>query len=330
MSDQATFSTDINAAFEDDWTRAQDLYRSALDSGYDPSDADRLYLSPIRDKWKIAAAKVPDDKKTFDRFQAESKQAFDRSIADYKAGYSVQDAQARELSPFQSKWIAAAALPEPEKVKPPTEMQQRDAMTKRAAEDFGNAGHTDVEMGTAFPDYFKKGMGGPLSVEAYQASMARQDAADAAAKALTGQQTERRQLSARFEQINRVLKADAEAMGDEVKLAPEAKQKLIDEAAFLNSKISAGTKPIAPTTPFAPAMPQAPAAPAALPDTGAMPSPFAPSPFTAPATATGTQGTENPIPDAPADPKQRKMGQKYVGKGGKIAIWTGTGWQLVK
>lgn len=141
MTADSPLTKDINAAFQSDWERAQDLYQQGLKAGYETADADALYLDPIRKKWAIADKTILNDrvasvadgkfdnestKTNFDKFQQESTQAFDRFHADVKAGYQIPEAEARQLSPFQQKWIASAALPEQPKQKPMTAAQTEE------------------------------------------------------------------------------------------------------------------------------------------------------------------------------------------------------------
>jgi hypothetical protein len=117
---QRELRSDMATAFNADWTRAQDLYQQALNSQYTPEQADEVYLAPVREKWKIAAKAVPQDKPTFDKFQQESNQAIDRFHAGINANYTPEQARQQYLSPFQQKWAASEALPEPPKHRRPT------------------------------------------------------------------------------------------------------------------------------------------------------------------------------------------------------------------
>ena len=279
----------------------------------------------------LALAKLAQEADQFDRTlglkQTEQSHQFGLDQGKDEA----QKAMAAHLSPQDAiTYMATGKLP--------TAAAQAAAKEKTMAEELLKT-HTPAEVAQVFPNYFKKQMGEPGTEQSWAESTMQQ-------KGLDSRRRDLAHYKSVVEKNGALLKNDETSL---TKMPPEAKQRLQDELAAAYQKIAAsggahtpigGSVSIAgvPVTPPGTMTPSAAGTPFTPTTTMEAPtettSPFDPrntSPFSAPTTDTGASGAgmPNAIPDAPADPSQRKIGQQYVGQGGKIATWTGQGWQLV-
>lgn len=100
---------DQSQQFNSEWDQAQARYRAGVNAGYDPADADQMYLAPVRDKWDI----LKDVPATM-RPQA-SKELDDAHLGFLKgiqSGYKAADAENIYLKPAQQKWVASSEIPQ--------------------------------------------------------------------------------------------------------------------------------------------------------------------------------------------------------------------------
>lgn len=117
LLDQSALAPDLNSRFESDWSKAQKQYQAGVNAGFDESDADAIYLQPVRSKWKIiqASPQLVKDKDQLDNFHNEYDRAtenFQKNLNSYSRDNG-QWAANREgsLNPLFDKWTLESALP---------------------------------------------------------------------------------------------------------------------------------------------------------------------------------------------------------------------------
>jgi hypothetical protein len=110
---QPTAPSSPEQQFQNEWDMAQQRYRAGINSGYNEDDADKLYLSPVRDKWEVLKD-VPDAMKPGAAKELDAAQA--AYLKGVNSGYKPADAGKIFLKPAEEKWIAAASLPEKKKL----------------------------------------------------------------------------------------------------------------------------------------------------------------------------------------------------------------------
>ena len=116
----SSYADDVRQQFNDDWQQATDLYQKGVDGGYSESDADQIYLQPIRDKWKIiqSTPSLMQDKDALDKMHTEYGDAlngFYKNI-NSKDAYPVEEAFGRFVRPVQSKYASGIRLPKSPRV----------------------------------------------------------------------------------------------------------------------------------------------------------------------------------------------------------------------
>lgn len=96
--------------FNFEWDAAQKRYQAGVNSGYSQSDADSMFLAPVRNKFEILKS-VPTPLK------AQAAKELDAARLSYlkgiNSGYQAPDAENLFLKPAEQKWTAAAEVAVP-------------------------------------------------------------------------------------------------------------------------------------------------------------------------------------------------------------------------
>jgi hypothetical protein len=107
----------LNSLFESDWQKAQDQYDAGVKAGYSTTDADNLYLQPVRSKWKIISEspQLLQDSDQLKKFHTQYDSAvenFHKNLNSYsRDGGQWASEQPGSLLPVLQKWSIQAALP---------------------------------------------------------------------------------------------------------------------------------------------------------------------------------------------------------------------------
>lgn len=107
--------------YQAEWQQAQDRYRAGVNAGYDATDADQMYLAPVREKWNILNT-LPISAR------AKASEELDKAHIDFlqgiQSGYKPQDAANLYLIPKLEEWKGAANVPTEKLPKTKAEVEQ--------------------------------------------------------------------------------------------------------------------------------------------------------------------------------------------------------------
>jgi hypothetical protein len=111
----STLAPDLSAGFDSDWSKAQDNYKTAINSGFSEEDADRTYLAPVKAKYEIIRSSplLLQNRSALTQFNKD----FDGGTQDYQKLYNTYSrdggdwAASQTIKPLLDKWTLKASLP---------------------------------------------------------------------------------------------------------------------------------------------------------------------------------------------------------------------------